>query len=160
MSSDTAPVRDGEALNWERLEDWLTTNIDGLEGKMEVSQFHGGHANLTYCISFDHQELVVRRQPFGAIAAGAHDMNREYRVLSKLGPAFDRAPMALAYCDDDSVVGAPFIVMQRRRGIVVRSDIPREFQGMDKVEERVSFALIDAMTDLHALDPVAIGLGG
>jgi len=159
MSSDTLPVRAGEGLDWQSLERWLMANIPGLGGPMQVSQFHGGHANLTYCLGFGEVELVVRRQPFGEIAPGAHDMKREYRALSGLSSEFDRAPRAYAYCEDESVIDAPFIVMERRQGIVVRSGIPSEFQGLDNIEERLSFALVDAMAELHALDPEAIGLG-
>ncbi len=159
MKSDTAPVRESEVLDWQKLEHWLKEHIDGLEGSMQVSQFHGGHANLTYCLAFDNVEMVVRRQPFGTIAPGAHDMKREYRALSGLGQVYERAPKAFAYCDEESVIGAPFIVMERRRGVVVRADIPEELRCFENVEERVSLALIDAMADLHSLDPNVIGLG-
>jgi len=159
VQSDTAPVRESEALDWQKLEYWLKGHIDGLEGNMQVSQFHGGHANLTYCVAFDDIELVIRRQPFGTIAPGAHDMKREYRALSGLGPVYDRAPKAFAYYAEESVIGAPFIVMERRRGVVVRADIPEELRGFDGVEARVSLALVDAMAELHALDPITIGLG-
>ena len=86
--SDTAPVRAGEELDWIGLSNWLKQNVAGVNGEMQVSQFHGGHANLTYCVSFGDQDLVVRRQPFGEIAPGAHDMRREYRALSGLNPVF------------------------------------------------------------------------
>ena len=125
---------------------------------MRVSQFHGGHANLTYCVSFENQELVVRRQPFGNIAPGAHDMKREHRALSGLNPVFDRAPRVFAFCEDESVIGAPFIVMERRAGVVVRAEIPTELKAHANVEERVSLALVDAMAEFHAIDPVAAGL--
>lgn len=156
--SDTAPVRTGEELDWQKLSTWLKANVDELQGEMQVSQFHGGHANLTYCVSFDDQELVVRRQPFGDIAPGAHDMKREFRALSGLNPVFDRAPKAFAFCEDTTVIGAPFLVMERRAGVVVRADIPAELKTHSNVEERISFALVDAMADFHAVDPIAAGL--
>ena len=156
--TDTAPVRAGEELDWTKLSDWLKRNIAGLDGEMRVSQFHGGHANLTYCVSFGDQELVIRRQPFGEIAPGAHDMKREYRALSGLNPVFDRAPRAFALCEDDAVIGASFLVMERRAGVVVRAEIPAELKAHSNVEERISFALVDAMAEFHAIDPVAAGL--
>ena len=159
MTADTASVREGEALDWPTLEAWLKKNIDVVEGEMRVRQFHGGHANLTYCLSFDNLELVVRRQPFGDIAPGAHDMKREFRALSGIHPVFDRAPKTYAYCEDESVIGAPFIVMERRPGVIVRTEIPDEFKTIENIESRVSFALVDAMAEFHALDPVKIGLG-
>ena len=157
-NTDTAPVRAGEELDWKRLSSWLKSNIPGLDGEMQVSQFHGGHANLTYCVSMDGRELVIRRQPFGDIAPGAHDMKREYRALSGLNPVFDRAPRVFALCEDESVIGAPFLVMERRAGVVVRAEIPPELNVHANVEERISFALVDAMAEFHAIDPVAAGL--
>ena len=159
MSSDTAAVREGEHLDWQKLEAWLKANVEGLAGEMKVTQFHGGHANLTYCVAFGDSELVVRRPPFGEIAPGAHDMKREYRALAALAPVFDRAPRVYGFCEDESVIGAPFIVMERRSGVIVRADIPREFADLENIEQRVSFALVDAMADLHAIDPDAAGLG-
>lgn len=156
--TDTAPVRPGEDLDWVNLSNWLNANVSGHDGDMRVSQFHGGHANLTYCVDIGGQEFVVRRQPFGDIAPGAHDMRREYRALTGLGAVFDRAPRVFAFCEDESVIGAPFIVMERRAGVVVRSDIPSELKVHAKVEERISLALVDAMAEFHAIDPVDAGL--
>ena len=155
---DTAPVRPGEELDWVSLSDWIKSNIPELNGDMQVSQFHGGHANLTYCVSFGDRALVIRRQPFGEIPPGGHDMKREYRALSGLNPVFDRAPRVFSLCEDETVIGAPFIVMERRAGVVVRVDIPAELKVHHKVEERVSFALVDAMAEFHEIDPVAAGL--
>lgn len=156
--TDTAPVRAGEELDWAGLSRWLKHTIDGLHGDMQVSQFHGGHANLTYCVSFEERELVIRRQPFGDIAPGAHDMKREYRALSGLNSVFDRAPQVFALCEDTSVVGTTFIVMERRAGVIVRAEIPDELKQHSNVQERVSCALVDAMAEFHAIDPLAAGL--
>ena len=158
LADDVAPVRADEQMDWPRLEDWLMANIPNLAGPMEVAQFHGGHANLTYCVSFGKQELVVRRRPHGDIAPGAHDMAREHRVLSGLARTFQPAPASLAFCEDESVIGAPFIVMDRRYGVVVRDHIPQGMVHHDDVETRVSMALIDAMADLHSIEPVRVGL--
>jgi aminoglycoside phosphotransferase (APT) family kinase protein len=157
-SSDVAPVRRDEQLDWPGLETWLRRHVDGLEGEMRVAQFTGGHANLTYCVSFGRHELVVRRPPHGVIAPGAHDMAREHRVLRALAPHFDRAPAAIAFCDDSEVIGAPFLVAERRNGVVVREQIPPPLRVHSDVERRISFALIDAMLDLHGLSPIDVGL--
>ena len=101
---------------------------------------------------------MLRRPPFGVVAPGAHDMKREYRVLSKLWRIFDRAPRAYLFCDDHSVIGADFVVMERRHGEVIRDDVPASMAGHDDVGRRVSFALVDAMADLHLLDPAAAEL--
>lgn len=156
--SDVARVRPDEEMDWPRLEDWLRANVPDLDGAMEVAQFPGGHANLTYCVSFDDRELVVRRPPHGTIAPGAHDMRREYRVLSGLAPVFDRAPQVFGFCDDASVIGAPFVVIERRRGVVVRDEIPEPLARLSDIERRITMALVDAMVDLHRIDPKGAGL--
>lgn len=151
---DTAKeIRKGEELDWENLEIYLRTHMaDMVDGSMNVSQFHGGHANLTYLIKFSTCELVVRRPPFGKIAPGAHDMKREYRVLSKLYKVFPEAPRAFLFCDDESVIGAPFVVTERKRGVVVRYEMIDELRSFDNVEERVTTAMIRTMADLHKVD--------
>lgn len=154
--TDTAPVVD--PLDWAGLEAWLRNYLPGLDSEMEAKQFTGGHANLTYCVSFGRQELVLRRPPFGTIAPGAHDMAREYRVLNGLAPVFDRAPRALAFCDDLSVIGAPFVVIERRRGEVVRDSLPESLAGLPNVKRRVSDALIDALAEFHSVEPASAGL--
>lgn len=155
---DLSEVRQDEQLDWLSLEPWLKAQVSGLEGPMQVAQFHGGRANLTYCVRFNTTELVVRRPPMGDIAPGAHDMKREYRVLAGLSPHYDRAPSVYALCEDAGVIGAPFVVIERRQGVVVRSDIPKPFRQQSDIEARVSYALIDAMAELHAINPEAVGL--
>lgn len=163
MSAEVSPVRADEGMPWDKLEAWLKGAIPGIEGPMLPLQFPGGAANLTYLMRFPEapaglQELVVRRPPLGTVAPGAHDMGREYKALRGLAPAFDRAPFAHAYCEDANVIGAPFLVMERRTGVVIRKSIPEPMRHWPQVERRASFALVDAMADFHALDPVAIGL--
>ncbi|MGH0037987.1 MAG: phosphotransferase family protein [Myxococcota bacterium] len=159
LPDDVAPVRPDEQMDWPRLEDWLRKNVPDLEGAMGVAQFPGGHANLTYCVSFGGRELVVRRPPHGTIAPGAHDMRREYRVLFCLSPVFDRAPRVFGLCEDESVIGASFVVIERRRGAVVRTEIPESLAGHPDVERRLTLALVDAMVDLHRVDLERAGLG-
>ncbi|MEO1074033.1 MAG: phosphotransferase family protein [Pseudomonadota bacterium] len=157
IATDTAPVRQGEEMDWPALSSWLKRNIPDLDGQIHVAQFHGGHANLTYCISFGEQEMVVRRPPQGLIAPGAHDMAREYRVLSALAPHFDRAPRVLAYCADVEIIGAPFIVMERCRGEIIRDCIPPGFAATTTIEHDISFAIIDAMVALQTIDTDLFG---
>ena len=158
-STDVISIRPGEEMDWPRLISHLREQLDGLDGDYKVAQFGGGHANLTYCLQFNARELVVRRPPLGPVAKGAHDMGREYRVLSKLHAGFDRAPRAYYYCDDPDIIGAPFFVAERRHGVVARREWPFELKDVEHVERRASFALIDALADLHSLDPNALGLG-
>ena len=152
---ELADVRPGEELDWASLEAYVRAGIPELSGPMTVLQFPSGAANLTYLLRFDGTELVLRRPPFGVVAPGAHDMRREFRVLSRLWRAFDRAPRAYLFCDDHAVIGADFVVMERRRGEVVRGVVPESMAHHPDVGRRISFALVDAMADMHLLDPAA-----
>jgi aminoglycoside phosphotransferase (APT) family kinase protein len=158
QSAELAPVRSDEQMDWINLEAHLLANLDGLEGPMEVLQFPGGHANLTYLIRFSERELVVRRPPLGPVAPGAHDMAREFKVLSKLWRYCPFAPRAFLLCEDADVIGATFFAMERRTGVVARGGIPPEMAHHDDVERRLSFALVDAMAELHSVDPEEAGL--
>jgi aminoglycoside phosphotransferase (APT) family kinase protein len=155
---ETAPVRADEQLDWGSLADYLRANLPEMRGAMDVVQFPGGAANLTYLVAFGEADLVVRRPPLGPVAPGAHDMAREYKVLSRLGKEFDRAPQALLLCEDDSIIGARFVVIERRTGQVIRLVYPEAMRTHRNLARRTSFALVDAMADLHAVDPYACGL--
>jgi len=160
--SELAPVRAGEQLDWARVDAWLRAHLPAelsLGAGPEVLQFPNGAANLTYLLRWQHCELVLRRPPFGVIAPGAHDMRREYKVLSRLWRHTRLAPRAFACCDDAGVCGADFFVMERRTGEVVRTEIPASMRGHARVGRRIGFAIADAMAELHALDPVACELG-
>ncbi|NHU48203.1 phosphotransferase family protein [Rhodococcus sp. A14] len=156
--AELAPVRAGEILDWDRLESYLREQLPDLEGDFSVLQFPRGSANLTYQVTFGDRQLVVRRPPFGTIAAGAHDMAREYKVLSQLHTEFPRAPRALLHCADESVIGAEFFVNEYREGIVVWDRVPDSMSGFDNAGERIGLAVIDALADLHEVDPGKAGL--
>ncbi len=145
-------IRKGEELQLENIEQYLRSTIEGLSGEMSVKQFHGGHANLTYLFKFGERELVLRRPPFGKIAPGAHDMKREFRVLSKLYKQYPAAPRAFSYCEDESIIGAKFVVMERRTGVVLRYELPACFIGLQDVEERCTLALIKSQAALHQVN--------
>ncbi|WP_435769622.1 phosphotransferase family protein [Nocardioides sp. SYSU DS0651] len=159
-ATETAPVRPGEELDWARLETFLRDTVPGLEGDFSVLQFPRGSANLTYQVTIGETRLVVRRPPLGKVAPGAHDMTREYRVLSRLNAAYDRAPRALALGEDDSVVGAPFLVTEYRSGVVVWDQIPATMAHRPDAGRAIGLAVTDALADLHDVDPVAVGLEG
>ena len=111
--AELAPVRAGEQLDWGRVDAWLRASVArdvALGAGPEVLQFPNGAANLTYLLRYAERELVLRRPPFGAIAPGAHDMRREFKVLSRLWRHTRLAPRAFAFCDDASVAGADFFV--------------------------------------------------
>jgi aminoglycoside phosphotransferase (APT) family kinase protein len=152
--------RPDERLDAAKLEPYLRAHLPGTEGPLTVAQFHGGKANLTYLLRFGDQEFVLRRPPLGPIPPGAHDMRREHRVLSVLHRRFPLAPQSLLLCEDESIIGAVFIVEERRRGFVIRDDIPAEFAGRPALNRRIGFALVDALADLHRVDAAEIGLDG
>jgi aminoglycoside phosphotransferase (APT) family kinase protein len=157
-------VRPDERLDEAALARYLRGRLEGADAPLAVRQFGGGHANLTYLLHFgegdDAREYVLRRPPLGPVAATAHDMGREYRALSKLWRAFPPAPRAYLYCEDTSVIGAEFIIMERRHGVVVRNAVPEVFGGgRDPVANRkLAEVVIDTLVDFHAVDPVAVGL--
>ena len=154
--------RRDERLETTRLEPYLREHLEGAEGQLSVRQFGGGKANLTYLLRFSAQgaghEFVLRRPPLGPIPPGAHDMRREHRVLSVLHRRFPLAPRSLLLCEDESVIGAVFIIEERRRGFVIRDDIPAEFAGRPELNRRIGEALVDRLADLHLVPPGDIGL--
>jgi aminoglycoside phosphotransferase (APT) family kinase protein len=154
---EVAPVRPGEELPWERLQSYLEPLL-GTTGPMTVMQFPNGSANLTYLLSFGDRQVVLRRPPFGVIAPGAHDMKREFRVLSRLWREFDRAPRAYVFCDDHEVVGSDFVVSEYRRGEVVWAMLPPSMEDLPDAGRRIGFATIDALADLHLVDPARCDL--
>jgi aminoglycoside phosphotransferase (APT) family kinase protein len=157
---DVIPVRAGEEIDAERVGAYVGGKIPGASGVPEVWQFPGGHANLTYLLHYPGADYVLRRPPPGDLPASAHDMGREYRVLSTLYRVFPPAPRAYLYCEDKAIIGAPFFVMERRHGVVVRREVPPAFGGgEDRVANRkLSTVMIDALVDFHAVDPKAAGL--
>lgn len=155
---ELAPVRPGEDLDWDRIASYLRAHL-GIDGDVAVRQFPNGSANLTYLIEIGTTKLVVRRPPFGAIAPGAHDMRREYKTLSRLHAVYDRAPKALLLCDDPAVAGADLLVVEYRPGVVIWDALPSSMAALPDAGRRIGFAVVDALADLHAVDPEACGLG-
>jgi aminoglycoside phosphotransferase (APT) family kinase protein len=156
---DVIEVRADERLDEAWLADYLRGRLMGSDNALRVRQFGGGAANLTYLLDYGAHEYVLRRPPLGPVAASAHDMAREYRVLSVLYRAFPYAPRAYLFCDDETVIGAPFFVMERRHGVVVRRSMPNVFADQPDAARRMSEALINTLAAFHAVDYQALGLG-
>lgn len=163
---ETRAIRAGEHLDWPRVLAYLEQHLPEDIGRQafageprtsrrtppEVEQFPGGHSNLTYLIRAGEAELVLRRPPLGPLPPTAHDVAREYRWLAALYPVFPLAPRPYLLCDDVSIAGAPFYVMERRRGIVVRGEEPPPLLDQPLARARVSRALIETLAQLHAID--------
>ena len=157
-------MRPDERLDVGALGDWLKGRLEGADRPLEVRQFAGGHANLTYLLRLGEAagalEYVLRRPPLDPVAPGSHDMSREHRVLSVLWRAFPLAPRSYLFCEDAAVIGAPFFVMERRRGVVVRGGVPACFGGGEDVvaNRKLSEVVVDVLADFHAADPKPAGL--
>ncbi len=156
---DTKPVRASENLDWKNLESYLRENLKekfadefDVSAKMEVEQFPGGHSNLTYLLHFGSQEFVLRRPPFGHVPPKAHDMAREFRILENIHPVYPLAPRPFVLCEDAAVIGSVFYVMERRRGIVVRTIEPPQLFDNPAARRDVSEAMVDALAELHLVD--------
>lgn len=154
----TRAVRSGEELDVAKLQPYLLAQIPGSRGPLVVEQFPAGHSNLTYLARLGDDELVLRRPPFGSKVKSAHDMGREYRVLSTLHAHYAPAPQPLAYCEDLDVLGAPFYVMRRIKGIILRRDPPEGLALNPDTVRRMDESFIDNLADLHAIDYQAVGL--
>ncbi len=155
-------VRAGEELDVGKLAAYIDHNLgasSGAHGAVTVEQFPGGHSNLTYLVHHGDREYVLRRPPVGSKVKSAHDMGREVAVLSKLAPVYQRAPRVFAYEASGEVLGAPFYLMERRLGVILRKDLPESLAANHTQIRRVCELLVDALVDLHAVDYVACGLG-
>ncbi len=158
LQDSTKPVRQGEELDLARLEPYLRGHFPDLGGELVVKQFPSGHSNLTYSVALGEKEMVLRRPPFGSKVKSAHDMGREYNVLAKLHAAYP-TPRPLLYCTDDSVLGAPFYVMERVRGLILRRNLPDGLALPPETARKLSESFIDNLAALHGLDYTALGLG-
>lgn len=150
-------VRPGEALPAAQLEAYLRGQLD-VSGPFAVEQFPGGFSNLTYLVRFGDQEFVLRRPPFGANIRGGHDMGREYRILRALEPGYGKVPHPLLFCDDPHVLDAPFYVMERVKGVILRNRAPQQLDLTPDLMRQICLSLIDTFVDLHAFDYQAAGL--
>ena len=158
-ADSSSPVRKGEELDAARLGDYLAEQLNQRDARLEIEQFPQGFSNLTYLVRFGSDEYVLRRPPFGNTVKSAHDMGREFNVLSKLSRVYELAPKPVVYCTDESVLGAPFYMMERRRGIILRRKLSKELQLDPPTFRRLGTAFIDNLARLHALDYQAAGLG-
>src|SRR3954453_22287637 len=157
---DSRPVRDEDAFDVGAVAAWLREHAhevgraEDLAGIPEVRQFPGGASNLTYLLSYQGRDLVLRRPPVGAKAKSAHDMAREHDIQRALAPVFPYVATMVGLCQDESVIGSPFYVMERLEGT-----IPRRSLGFDATPEQVSTLCgraWDVLVDLHEVEVDAI----
>src|SRR5262245_52473524 len=158
--SDRSPApSDGHppGLDLSRLAEYLSgKRRDLVTQPLRAELVTGGRSNLTYILNGD---FVVRRPPLGHVLATAHDMAREYRVISALAPTEVPVPETLLLCEDDSVLGAPFYIMRRVPGTVFRRRAQTDTLTADQRRE-LAYAMMDTLATLHRVDPAAVGLAG
>jgi aminoglycoside phosphotransferase (APT) family kinase protein len=151
-------IRAGERLEETRVEEFLKANIPDLDGEINLLQFPSGHSNLTYLVVFKDREYVLRRPPMGTKAKTAHDMGREYKILKALKPVYPYCPDPIIFCEDTSIMGSSFYIMERVRGIILRKDLPHGLQYSPDNAAILCKNLINVQFMLHTIDYKKIGL--
>jgi len=159
LNDKSRAVREGEELPNERLLAYLTAHLPDVEGPLVIEQFPAGFSNLTYLLRAGNRELVLRRPPVGAKIKTAHDMSREYRILSHLHPVYKKVPRPLLFCEDEEILGAPFYVMERVTGIILRAQPPRGIELSSELMRGLSEAFVENLAEIHEVDYEAAGLG-
>jgi aminoglycoside phosphotransferase (APT) family kinase protein len=157
MIDQARAVRNGEELDMSAIDPWLKERIPGLSGQAEVTQFAGGASNWTYRLKYPSHDLILRRPPAGTKAKSAHDMGREYRIQKALMPYYP-VPEMMAFCDDESVAGYDFYIMQRVEGIIPRANLPKGLELSEEEVRKLCLSVIDKMVDLHRIDIEEAGL--
>lgn len=152
-TKDTIQVRKGEELNLAALESFIQQELKDIpDGPLEVEQFGAGHSNLTYLLRIGDWEAVLRRPPLGPVAPKAHDMEREFQILSGLNPLFSPVPGPYLFSKEESIVGSPFFIMERRKGIVLDTDFPKEIPYTEAIGQKISELMVDTLVNLHHID--------
>ena len=158
--SETIKIREGEDFDLEAVERYLRTHVENVpDGELEVSQFPSGASNLTYLLKVEDWQGVLRRPPLGPVPPKAHDMGRESGILSKLNAVYSLAPKPYFFCEDESVIGAPFYVMERRVGVVLDDSFPEDVEPDGELCRGISRTVVDTLVELHAVDFREAGLG-
>ncbi len=152
-------MRAGEELPSDSLLAYLQNHLPEISQPLIINQYPAGFSNLTYLIRTGDHELVLRRPPIGAKIKTAHDMGREYRILSHLYPVYKKVPRPLLFCDDDSILGAPFYVMERVNGIILRAKPPKDILPSPEIMRGLSQTFVENLAEIHELDYEAAGLG-
>src|SRR5215472_2177657 len=157
-----ADVRSPEhsvAIDWDAVRAHLAIHGLVLNEAPPPRQFAGGLANLNYLIHLDGRPAVLRRPPLGELPAGAYDMTREFRILSRLPDALAFVPRGIFLCADPAVVGAQFQIIEYRPGLVIREHLPPDLAGRPEAGARLSQVLLETLTAIHAVDAESVGLG-
>lgn len=159
MLDQPIETRTGEELDQQKLQNYLRDKVPGFNKEIFIRQFPGGYSNLTYFVLAGEHEYVLRRPPFGANIKSAHDMEREFSVLTKLHQAgFTKVPYAVHLCVDEGVMGVKFYLMKRVKGVILRNRLPKGVMISEESFRALSKATIDQLVKLHQIDIRASGL--
>ncbi len=142
-------IRPGEELNPDGLKRFLNHYLPEWQGEPEIRQFPSGFSNLTYQLTVGDKKAVLRRPPFGANIKSAHDMGREFRILSLLRPYYTKVPKVIAFTEDESYIGAPFYLMEKVDGIILRGKMPRERIPAPDTLSAIAKSLVENLAELH-----------
>lgn len=157
LEDQAGAIRQGEELDNAAIKQFLTEHIAAI-GELEVTQFPGGASNLTYQLSIEGKEYILRRPPFGKIAKSAHDMLREANIIQVLKPVYQYVPNIIATCDDHSVLGCDFYIMEKLTGIIPRQNMPKELQLNETETRSLCMNVIDKLIELHQVNITETGL--
>lgn len=152
------PIRPGEEIDPVAVKKFLEDNIAGLSGAITITQFPSGYSNLTYLIKIGGREMVLRRPPIGAKVKAGHDMAREYRMLKAIYPVFRYCPEPLAFSEDLAIIGAPFFVMGKLSGIILRKELPEGLTFAPEQAANLCRRLTDLQAEIHMIDVKKAGL--
>ncbi len=159
MLDQPTSIRTGEELDSKKLSDYLASRIEGASSTISIQQFPSGYSNLTYLVKAGEQEYILRRPPFGANIKSAHDMEREYKVLSLLQKAaFTKVPEPVLFCDDENIIATKFYLMKRVNGVILRNRVPKGITIEPATFNQLSKSAIDQLVQLHQLDIKSTGL--
>lgn len=152
------PQRSGEELDLEKLIPWLKQYLPDIDENPTITQFSGGASNWTYRLKFEHQDVILRRAPLGKKAAGAHDMPREYHLQNKLKPHFPYVPDMISVCENESVLGSTFYLMERLEGVIPRKNLSHDYTWDQETVNKLCYSFWDKMIELHQVDYLKEGL--
>lgn len=153
IESETIQIRKGEELNLSVLHEFLKEIVNDLPNEeLIIRQFSAGHSNLTYLLKVGQWEAVLRRPPLGPVAPKAHDMKREFRILSEIHPHYSIAPKPIIYSENETIVGSPFFIMERKNGEVFDTSFPEHLNVTIEDCKTISNVMVDKLVELHSID--------
>lgn len=144
--------------DWDAIDRYLKGQGIRLDREVEIKQFASGIANLNYLLSVDGKMAVFRRPPSGDLPPGAYDLARQHKVMSRLGRLLPTTPLSLAYCEDPSVIGVPFLISEFRKGIAISRELPERLRSVENIGGSLSKLMVEALAQLHRISPEEAGL--